>query len=214
MQKFVESPSAPTLQSSKELEEEVTHDMLMQRRGLRIEAPEFFPSFLVKKNVPENIAFPKQYIQPTDSFSRSAARDPNSMLAQNSQIQDGVVLNNITIPDNIAKNEKMMFDLLGNENKVYSDSRQYWSDSQLQQTEEGAYWRTDSPRSRVKFSDGQRSWSAISTLPLSSVQSAADLAPNFEELSSLSSCSLDDEQMKWLEEQLRLANPQSEGYFC
>eukprot|EP00796_Vickermania_ingenoplastis_P009073 gene9073-6366_t len=158
-------------------------------------------------------------IRPSE-FSPAAVRaEPKQPLES-----DTVVLNRVAVPDNVANNENLMIDLLGEDDDLLDENGYYWEDHTSQQgTKQGAYWGQGPGVPMVHYSLrhlGDKSVCASTGefneegLPPSSVQSAVDLNHDFDDQwESSSSDSLDSEQIRWVEEQLVAGNQKTDGYF-
>lgn len=229
------STSSPSISPvwAAELEKE------LKKRGLRVGAEPFIPGegtghspapfpispvvneasklSTLNSKVGSDSVFPKT--------SQTARSGQFSAAKYSVAIDNDVVLNRVAVPDNVANNENLLLDLLGE-----GDESDYCDDdmdeTEQMRTAEGAYWGAVGPQIPTHFYSRQiGATSILSTSfdnltdcneemhPPSSIQSVVDLDQDFKDFDLTSSDSLDSEQIEWVEEQLVAGNPKTDGYF-
>lgn len=211
----------------------------LKKRGLRVGAEPFIPGegtdhypvpFPISPVVNEATASTTL----NSKFGSDSAFSKTSQTARSGQfsaakysvaIDNNVVLNRVTVSDNVANNENLLLDLLGDGDES-EDFDHDLDETERMRTAEGAYWGADGPQIPKHFYSRQiGATSILSTSfdnltdyneemhPPSSIQSVVDLDQDFKDFDLTSSDSLDSEQIEWVEEQLVAGNPKTDGYF-
>lgn len=210
----------------------------LKKRGLRVDAEPFIPeevairfpchpstSAKVRSSPLQHTLNKKNESDSTFLSSPAPAKQEFSPSKESVVFGNDVVLNKVAIPDNVASNENLLLDFLG-EAGDSEDLDDYCDNVQQMRTPKGAYWGAVGPRIPTHYYTRQiGAASFLSTSadnlteysedmqPLSSIQSVVDLDHDFEDFDSSFSDSLDSEQIGWVEEQLVAGNPKTDGYF-
>lgn len=218
-------PAAPT-EEQKEL----------KKRGLRVDAEPFIPGEVtirypssispITRDPPPLSTLNSKYEQsPVLPTSAAGTNQKISPSKESDGFDNDVVLNKVAVPDNVASNENLLLDLLG-EGDYSEDLDDYEDGEQQMRTAEGAYWGTVGPRIPTDCYTRQigaasflsTSFDNLTDLsedvqPPSSIHSMVDLYQEFDDLDPTFTESLDSEQIEWVEEQLLAGNPKADGYF-